>query len=96
MGGTNETIAQGLRCHVNNGEVHIHDDKKALKFCCSEKTFKIEIENALQSLGDNEGVTTIQGVGLDLGIMRLGDRYSWFILDGMNALSQIKDFVNKI
>jgi hypothetical protein len=53
MGGSNETTINGLRCHVNNGNVHIHDDSKNLKFESTTQHFNTEIKAALKTLNDD-------------------------------------------
>lgn len=45
MGGSNETILDGpdkLRMHESCGRVHIHDDKRNIKFDMKMKKFKSE------------------------------------------------------
>lgn len=86
-----------LRCHVNNGEVHIHDDGRTLKFYMGADDFKKEVNDALDSLRRTDGVIPIKGKGTtELFIVSKDGDFSMFLHGGADCVHDLKSFVNTI
>lgn len=97
MGGLNETTINGLRLHTNNGEVHIHDDKRQLKFSASLDNFKEDVEDALKNLEKSEGSIKITGnTSNDLYLIKEGKKLNVFLVNKHDALYEFQSFINKI
>ena len=92
MGGKNETTISGLRLHVSNSNVHIHDDSKKLKFEMSSRNFKQEVEEAFSSLTSN-GIYEIQGKKDSLCILRSGRVISMFLKDANGIKQKLQSFL---
>ena len=90
MGGTNETTIAGLRIHHNNGEVHVHDDRKNKKFSMSERSFSGEVSNALKQLKEKDSVAIIEGNGDDLVLGKNSNGY-FMALSGNVTVAEIND-----
>ena len=90
MGGTNETKMAGLRIHHNNGEVHVHDDRRNQKFSMDEKDFSREIKSAVETLKQRDTVAVIEGKGMDLCIGKSNQGY-FMALAGNVTVSEIND-----
>jgi hypothetical protein len=97
MGGSNSTTISGMRFHVNDSEgtVHIHDDSASLKFSLDKKSFKREMQEALESLEKvKRGVVTVEGkTSTSFYIMSEGGSYSMFLSDGSNNRNKIEEFL---
>lgn len=96
MGGSNETTINGLRMHVNNGEVHVHDDKSSLKASFSASVFKKEMKDALEKLEDNDGVVDIPSRGATLLVTRYCGNISLSLINMGNKKTDIKNFIESI
>jgi hypothetical protein len=92
MGGTNETKMAGLRIHHNNGEVHVHDDRRKQKFSMDERAFSGEITKALKDLKQTDAVSVIEGKGADLVIGKNNQGY-FMALAGNVTASEINDLI---
>jgi hypothetical protein len=79
MGGLNETKINGLRMHIEGGDVHVHDDSKSLKFSLNQRDFKKEIDEVMKSEGD--GVSAIEGRGASLCVVKRGKTTGIFLMD---------------
>ena len=90
MGGTNESTIAGLRIHHNNGEVHIHDDRKSRKFSMNERSFSGEISDALKQLREKDSVAIIEGNGDDL-VLGKNDSGYFMALSGNVTVAEIND-----
>lgn len=94
MGGTNEETIGGLRAHIKNSNVHIHDDSKNLKFEMGSSEFRNEIEDALKTLKKSEGIIEIPGDGKNnLCIMRSGRNFSMFLKDNASIKQKLQSFL---
>jgi len=94
MGGTNENLINGLRLHVNKGDVHIHDDGSKKKFERDVTEFKEEVETALEQLDNKDGVYKITAeCGNDLCLMKDGRTFSMFLLDDKSVKTRLKEFI---
>lgn len=101
MGGTNETTIRNLRFHVNNGEIHVHDDNRSIKFVKDAAAFKKEVQDAIDNLEGTEGITAIDGMGIpDLCIGKHDGKLFMFIHgDGLREdvlQSDLKSFLRSI
>jgi len=94
MGGKNETKISGLRMHVSNGDVHIHDDAKNLKFETPCRTFKTEVGEAFETL-KSDGIYEIAGKKDSLCIMRSGRTISMFVKDGNGIKQKLQAFLRE-
>ena len=95
MGGQNETKLNGLRMHINNNEVHIHDDNKGMKFYMSCPDFKTEAEESLKELEKAEGIVKISGDRCDdLYLMKTGNKTKMFLMDKNSSIKkELKSFL---
>ncbi len=96
MGGTNEQKISGLRVHVNNDNIHVHDDSRGLKYEGSKKQFKEDLKNAFDSLKRAEGIVKISGKREDLCIMKQGKVYSMFLADKRSIKTSMDTFLRTI
>jgi len=60
MGGTNEIHILGLRAHVSNGQVHLHDDN-GRKFEGPLTAFKSDLGDAVETLKSGDGCVAVLG-----------------------------------
>lgn len=96
MGGSNETLINGLRLHVSGGEVHIHNDKSHDKFSLEEDMFKSEVKSALNTLKKRDGVSCIPGTGSQaLYIMKNDGVYNLFV-GGKSIKKDLESFIRTI
>ena len=94
MGGTNTETINGLRLHISNGDVHIHDDKKSLKFKKDQKDFKDCIYEAFDNLDEEDGIYKITAeCGSDLNIVKEDKIFSMFLSDNISIKSKLKSFL---
>jgi hypothetical protein len=95
MGGSNETIVNGLRMHISANHVHIHDDHNNLKFESEATYFKSEVKKALEELKDNDGIIKITGEKSrdDLCIVSDGGILSMFLTCQNSIESDLKTFL---
>jgi len=96
VGGKNETVICGLRFHENNGNVHIHDDAKKLKFEAPADEWKEDIKSAFVSLKDKEGVVKIMGTRNDLYVMKQGKSITVFLMDNSSIEKKLQEFIRDI
>ena len=97
MGGSYEEKVTGLRIHENNGQVHVHDDTKTLKFFMKSVPFKEEAESALKSLEKTEGIVEIKGNSKNnLCLMKSGKVFSMFIKDSTSIKTKLESFLRKL
>jgi hypothetical protein len=61
MGGQNEVTISGLRMHVSNCKVHVHDDSRKMKYERTNGNFKAEVKDAIKQLEDQNGIIKING-----------------------------------
>lgn len=94
MGGTKEEKISGIRWHLSNGEAHIHDDTKNLKFRMESTAFRKEAENAVKVLKKSDGIVEIEGDGKDsLCIMKSGRTFSIFVKDSVSIKQKFQSFL---
>lgn len=94
MGGTCEKKVSGIRWHLSNGEAHIHDDAKDLKFSMESAAFRKEAEDALDTLKKSDGIAEIPGDGKNsLCIMRSGRIISIFVKDNVSIKQKFQSFL---
>lgn len=95
MGGQFETKLNGLRMHVNNNEVHIHDDNKGMKFYMPSSDFKAEINESLKEFEKAEGTVKISGERCDdLYLMKTGNKIKMFLMDKNSSIKKdLKSFL---
>ena len=94
MGGTNPVQATGLRMHLNNGEAHVHDDSKSLKFSAGAQVFKADVEAAMKVLGGTIGMVKVTGnTKTDLCLVRDGSGLTMFLSDGNDQEKALQDFL---
>lgn len=94
MGGSNETTVGGLRCHINNGEVHIHDDTKSLKFKADSVSFKTDVEDALTQLSKTDGIVKIDGTSKEsLCLVQDGKNFFMFVTTDKGMKTDLKAFL---
>lgn len=87
MGGTNETLIDGLRFHVNGTAVHIHDDNKKLKFESTTTDFSKQVTEVLKELESADGIVKISGLKDDLCIVSDNKKVSLFLTPAIPAKS---------
>lgn len=80
--------------HINNGDVHIHDDANSHKFISPCKIFKKDAQEAIDALSRrSEGVSKIKGTtGTILYLLRDGKDYHMF-LSGSSMKTELKKFI---
>jgi hypothetical protein len=108
MGGTNETLIDSLRFHVDNhivgkkslpSTVHAHDDSKKLKFELNLVDFKRQVEDALKELDKCDGMVKISGVSDDLCIVSDGKKMNLFLaspISNTTTKSELEKFLQSI
>jgi hypothetical protein len=98
MGGTSETTIGKLRYHVNNGNVHVHDDSKSLKFECKSESFKSQVNDALKLLKE-DGVVKINGLNNDIILIKDGTKFDICLssaTDIKSVKSELESFLKQI
>jgi hypothetical protein len=93
MGGLNEKTVSGLRIHINDDNIHFHDDTKCLKFYSDLEIFKINIEEAFKALDKRDGMVEIPGKEDTLCIMRRRDTFSLFIIDNNDIKEELLTYL---
>jgi hypothetical protein len=94
MGGTNETKIDGLRFHINRGEVHIHDDSASRKFTCKAASFRTSLQDAFDALKKQDGLVKVEGKDdTDLCLVRDGSDFSLFLTSGGSIKRKLQDFI---
>ena len=96
MGGTNEKTVDGLRMHVSNGDVHVHDDARSIKFWTSKSDFKESMEKALQEIKEskNDGIIRINGDSRnDLCLVKEGASTYMFLSETEDKTKEIETFL---
>jgi hypothetical protein len=95
MGGTNSETINGLRFHINNDEVHIHDDAKSLKFIAKKSVFSSDIDDAINQLDNLKcGVAKIDGTSKEkLCLVKDEKNFFMFIMDNSNSKSKLESFL---
>jgi hypothetical protein len=96
MGGTNETTINSLRLHVNNGNVHIHDDNKSLKFECSGASFKSQCADALTTLAAEDGIFRLTGSKDDMLLIKDGKKFNLCLIADKDMKSELESFIKTI
>ena len=99
MGGSNETIINGLRFHVSNGCVHIHDDSKKLKFEMNTRDFKNEIKDAYKQLENEDGLIEISSSiysNDSFFVMKNAGEYSIFLTKFDTSKTTLDNFLKGI
>ena len=95
MGGMNEEKISGLRLHMNNGNIHIHDDLKNLKFEMQLSEFKNEIDDAFEELKKSDGIYKIDGKKDSLCLMKSNNMISMFVKDKSGIKQKLQSFLRK-
>lgn len=93
MSGTNESTINGLRMHVKDGDVHVHDDKAGIKWSYNAAEFKKESTKALKGLSG--GVATFSdrsGTYLCIGSDPDGNMFMSLFKSG-DKLDGLKTFI---
>lgn len=93
MGGSCEKKISGIRMHVNNGDVHVHDDDKKLKFKTSASDFKEEVKDALKQFKKKDGIIKITGIGCDFYLLKEGIKTNIFLLDKKSMKKELESFL---
>ncbi len=89
MGGTNEDTISGLRIHVNNGDIHFHDDSRSIKFELDLEDLKKEVEESFNALKKKEGMVEIQGnTKTSLCLIKKQGKFNIFLLDNSSSIKQ--------
>jgi len=89
MGGSCEKKISGIRMHVNNGDVHVHDDDKKLKFETSVSDFKEEVEDALKQFKNKDGIIKITGNRCDdLYLLKDGNKTQIFLIERKGCMKK--------
>lgn len=95
MGGTNSTEISGLRFHINNGETHVHDDSKGLKFSMGSNKFKKEVESAVSQMESSkqDGMIRIQSMtSNDLCLVKDSGNIFAFLTDKRSIKGKLLTF----
>ena len=93
MGGTNSETINGLRFHISSGDVHIHDDKRSLKFERDQEEFRDDLFEAFDELGEDDGIYKIlPDRGASLNVLKEGRNFSVFLSDSKSVKSKLKAF----
>lgn len=96
MGGTNPVTINNQRLHLNNGEVHLHDDAKNLKFQMPQAEFKTAMQSALTELSGGDGVVAIPGsTPTILCVGRLEGKTFTFLRDDKDSLADLQSFISQ-
>jgi len=98
MGGLNETTINGYRLHINDEDVHIHDDDRDLKFVCDAEDFKTEVQEAFDQLKSSDGIYKIEGISenskcSDLCIVKDGKAFYFYIAPKGSIKKDLMKFV---
>jgi len=94
MGGTNEDTIGGLRFHANNGEIHVHDDSRNLKFSALKDDFKEKLKNAFDILEDEDGIIKIDGISKEkLCICKENNITFAFIINDTDIKQKLNEFL---
>ena len=89
------TLIAGLRFHILNRRVHIHDDTKNLQFFLDQRKFRTEVEHAFEILLKEEGAVKVSGeTSVSLYLIRDGNKYITFISDMSSIKGKIDKFIN--
>jgi hypothetical protein len=98
MGGTNEMIISGLRFHVNNQCVHIHDDKSSTKFESTQNIFKKDLQNAFKDLAhEGDGVVMLNGnTDVNLCVGKRDKKYFIFLEGGQCIKDSLEKFAKTL
>lgn len=97
MGGSSEFKIGDLRVHESGGEVHVHDDKKGLRFVMPVADFKGEYDNLKAAIED--GVVkkaTISSGDKTLRATEYAGRIEWALTVRVQGFAEFDDFVSKI
>ena len=93
MGGINEQTLAGLRIHVKDKGIHIHDDTKRLKFSSDLEEFKIEINRTFRALEKKDGLVEIPGTGDTLCVVKRGKIFSLIILNRRSIKEKLSTYL---
>jgi len=93
MGGMNEQTFTGLRLHIKDGDIHIHDDTKKLKFSSDLEEFKIEIKRTFRALEKKDGLVEIPGTGDTLCVVKRRDIFSLIILNRKSIKEKLSTYL---
>lgn len=93
MGVINEEIIAGLRVHIKDNEIHIHNDLNDLKFIMDIEDFKKEIDASFEALKKGDGLCDITGTDNDLCVIKRKGKFSIFLLDKINVKKKIIDYL---
>lgn len=96
MGGTNTETIDGLRLHISAGDVHVHDDKRGLKFTAPQVSFKSDVEEAMECLdkAKKDCMVKIDGSKGSMFLAKDNGRYFMFISDGRSSVkTSLKKFL---
>jgi hypothetical protein len=94
MGGQNEVTISGLRMHVSNCKVHIHDDSKKLKYERTGGNFKAEVKDLLKELEDQDGTVKILGeTNVSLFLVKEGKGLYAFLSDVKSVEKDLLNFI---
>lgn len=92
-----QTAISGLRFQKNdNGEIHIHDDQRKLKFEMKASDFKVKIEDALTQFKDNEGAIKVDGCGADLVLLKENNNINFMLVNNTNNESELTKFLGTL
>lgn len=94
MGGTNSETINNLRFHINNCEVHIHDDARSLKFVVKKDKFVSEVQDALDTFKSSDGIIEIEGSSKEkLCLIKNGKNFTTFIMSDNNVQTNLEKFI---
>ena len=94
MGGSNEETISGLRIHEKDGDIHLHDDSKSLKFEMNLKDFKKEVDASFEALKKKDGLCEIPGDSSNtLCFIRRKGKFSMFILDNNSIKQKVLNYL---
>lgn len=90
MGGSYEReVSSGIRMHIKNGDVHVHDDAKGLKFETSASDFKEEVGDALKQFKKKDGIIKITGNRCDdLYLLKEENKTKIFLLERKGSMKK--------
>lgn len=93
MGGLKENTIANLRVHINNNNIHFHDDGKSLKFSSNAKIFKENIIRAFEAFKQKDGIIEIPGKENSLYIMKKQGISSLFIGDNKDIKKDLLTYL---
>ena len=93
MGGINEQTLAGLRIHIKDEDIHIHDDTKRLKFSSDLEKFKMEINRTFRALEKKDGLVEIPGTGDTLCVVKRGKIFSLIILNRRSIKEKLSTYL---